>query len=138
MDPLLRQLWASGMGLSANEFYAGGFLHTDDIRTLATSEASLEAQVALINECANMNFLKLNLSECEIVVFNRDWKVTLLTCEIDGSVLSVGKCLGYWWEGDLLATRVVRKISKRHRGLSFIMVALVGPQPIVLFSAGDV
>ena len=45
MDPLLRQLQASGMGLSVNEFYAGGFLHADDIRALATSEASLETQV---------------------------------------------------------------------------------------------
>ena len=41
MDPLLRQLQESGVGLSVNNFYAGGFLHADDIRTLATSEASL-------------------------------------------------------------------------------------------------
>jgi len=47
VDPLLRQLQASGMGLSVNELYAGGFLHADVIRTLATSEASLEAQVVL-------------------------------------------------------------------------------------------
>ena len=52
-----------GMGLSVNEFYAGGFLYTDDIRTLATSEASLEAQVALVNEFANTNFLKLNYKQ---------------------------------------------------------------------------
>ena len=48
MDPLLRQLQASRMGVSVNGFYAGGFLHADDIRTLATSEASLEAQVAQV------------------------------------------------------------------------------------------
>ena len=36
MDPLLRQLQVAGVGLSINSFYAGGFLHTDDIRTLAT------------------------------------------------------------------------------------------------------
>ena len=41
MDPLLRDLQASGVGLSLNGFYAGGFLHADDIRTLATSEDSL-------------------------------------------------------------------------------------------------
>ena len=45
MDPLLRQLWASGMVLSMNNFYAGGFLHVDDIRTLVSSEASLHLQV---------------------------------------------------------------------------------------------
>ena len=31
------------LGLTVNEFYAGGFLHADDIRTLANSEASLQA-----------------------------------------------------------------------------------------------
>ena len=31
MDPLLRQLQATGLGLSINNFYAGGFMHADDI-----------------------------------------------------------------------------------------------------------
>ena len=48
----------------------------DNIRTLATSEAFLEAQSE--NEFANTNFLKLNLSKCEIEVFSRDWRVTLV------------------------------------------------------------
>ncbi len=55
MDPLLRQLQASGLGLTVNEFYAGGFLHADDIRTLATSEASLQAQVGIVNEFVRKN-----------------------------------------------------------------------------------
>ena len=42
MVPLLRQLQASGVGLSVNNFCAGGFPHADDIRTLATSEESLK------------------------------------------------------------------------------------------------
>ena len=33
LDPLLRELQASGLGLSINNFYAGGFLHVDDVRT---------------------------------------------------------------------------------------------------------
>ena len=41
MDPFLRQLQASGVGLKVNNFYAGGFLHADDVRTLATSKESL-------------------------------------------------------------------------------------------------
>ena len=32
MDPLLRVLEQSGLGLSVNNFYAGSFLHGDDIR----------------------------------------------------------------------------------------------------------
>ena len=43
MDPLLKQLEVSGLGLSVNNFYAGGFLHADDIRTLTTSIDSLNA-----------------------------------------------------------------------------------------------
>ena len=35
MDPLSHQLEESGIGLSVNSFYAGGFLHADDIRTFA-------------------------------------------------------------------------------------------------------
>ena len=34
MDPLLKQLQASGLGLSVNQYYAGGYLHANDIRTL--------------------------------------------------------------------------------------------------------
>ena len=34
MDPLLRQLQASGLGLTINKYYAGGYMHADDIRTL--------------------------------------------------------------------------------------------------------
>jgi len=53
----------------------------------------------------------------------------------------IGKCLGYWWKGDPVATHVVEEnIKKAQR--AFIMAALVffmGPQPYVfLFSARDV
>ena len=48
MDPPLRQLQVSGMGLSANNFYASDFLHADDIRTLATSKESLKYQAELV------------------------------------------------------------------------------------------
>ncbi len=110
MDPLLRQLQASAVGLSINGYYAGGFLHADDVRTLATSEESLRKQVALVKTFADENFLRLNLSKCEIVTFSIDRNCVSPTCEVDGSVLpagETGKCLGYWWRGDLLATKSV-------------------------------
>ena len=40
--PLLKQLQASGLELSVNQYYAGGYLHANDIATLATSEESLQ------------------------------------------------------------------------------------------------
>ena len=117
LDPLLRELQASGLGLFLNN-YAGGFLHADDVRTLATSKESLEAQVALVKKFAEMNFLKLNVDKCEIVMFSRGNNVDVPVCEVDGSVLpagDVGKCLGFWWKGDLLATRSIDENIKKAR-----------------------
>ena len=67
---------------------------------VATSEESLQWQVALLKAFADENFLKLNPRKCEIVMFSRDQNSAVPTCEVDGSVLLagvVGKCLGYWW-----------------------------------------
>ena len=50
MDPLLRQLQASGLGLFVNQYYVGGCLHADDTRTLAISEESLQQQVRSTGE----------------------------------------------------------------------------------------
>jgi len=48
MDPLLKHLQESCLGLSDNNFYAGGFLHADDIRSVAIPNVSLERQTALM------------------------------------------------------------------------------------------
>ena len=56
----LQQLEKSALGPSINNLYVGGFLHADDIRTLANSLDVLEAQVSLVQEFAKENFLKLN------------------------------------------------------------------------------
>ena len=70
MNPLLCQLEDSGAGQSVDDFYAGGFLHANDIRTLASSLDSLEKQVSIVDKFANENFLKLNIQKCEIVPFS--------------------------------------------------------------------
>ena len=65
------------------------------------------------------NFLKLNTSKCEIVLFGRGKAKTTPECDVDGSLLPVGnagKCLGFWWKGDLMATESVKEnISKARR-----------------------
>ena len=61
MNPLLISLQRARIGLSVNGFFAGGFLHADDIWTLSTSVASLEAQVSIVRDIARKNFLKLNI-----------------------------------------------------------------------------
>ena len=54
--PLLRQLQASGLGLTINKYYAGGYMHADDIRTLATSEETLTRQIALVKTLRKRTF----------------------------------------------------------------------------------
>ena len=50
MDPFA---YTSGLGLSVNDFYAGCFLHADDIRTLAASTDTLSAKVNVVKEFAD-------------------------------------------------------------------------------------
>ena len=65
MNPLLRDLEASGVGLSLNGYYAGGFLHADhDTRTLATSEESLMKLFELVKQFAERNLPKLSVNKC--------------------------------------------------------------------------
>ena len=71
MDPLLKQLEASGVGLCVSSYYVGCFLHVDDIRTIATSVQSLEFRTQEVSKFTTENFLQLNPSKCEIVSFSR-------------------------------------------------------------------
>ena len=123
MDPFLRQLEESGMGLSVNSFYAGGFLHADDIRTLASNVSSMEEQVAMVQDFARQNLLRLNVQKCEIVVFSRSKMKQFPECSIDRELIpagDVGKCLGYWWREDLMAIRAVEENIKKARKSFFL------------------
>ena len=123
IDPLLTKLEESGLGLSVNNFYAGGFLHADDVRTLATSTVSLESQVTIVKNFASSSFLKLNIDKCEIVTFcNKQSSNESPQCEVDGSTIPVkseAKCLGYWWKRDLMATISITENIKKARRAFF-------------------
>ena len=123
MDPLLRVLEQSGLGLSVNNFYAGGFIHADDSRTLATSTGSVEGQVMMVKDFAAHNFLKLNVQKCEIVMFSDGRGAGVIPqCEVDGSEIPVrnaAKCLGYWWKGDMIVSRSVEENIRRARKFFF-------------------
>ena len=67
MDPLLQQLEKSALGPSINNLYVGGFLHADDIQTLASRLDVLDAQVLLGQGFAKGNLLKLNIQKCELL-----------------------------------------------------------------------
>ena len=56
-------------------------------------------------------------------MFDRGQRCDVLPeCEIDGSVIPSGyegKCLGYWWRGDLLASRAVEENIQKARRAFF-------------------
>ena len=56
MDPLLRSIEAAGLGLCVNNLYGGAYLHTDDIRTVATSVSTLRVQISKVLEFASYHW----------------------------------------------------------------------------------
>jgi len=66
--------------------------------------------------------LRLNAQICEMVVFGTARGDVTPECEVDGCVMpcsGVGKCLGFWWRRDLLATRCVDENIKKARRAFF-------------------
>ena len=80
----------------------------------------------MVKEFAERNFLKLNVGKCEVVMFSRGCSVDVPGCVVDCSVLpagDIGRCLGFWWKGDLLAARSVGETSRKQGEPFFTMVA---------------
>ena len=121
MNPFLVRLQQSGLGLSINDFYTGGFLYADDIRTLASSSDSLKRQISIVEDFSKENLLRLNLQKCEIVnfslasYFSQHHPVTISHIP----ETSAAKYLGYWWSRDLLATHSIEENIKKARGCFF-------------------
>ena len=53
-----------------DRFYTGGFIHADDIHTLASNISTLEEQVALVQKFASDNFLNLIVGKINMSVLN--------------------------------------------------------------------
>ena len=70
------------------------------------------------------------MQKCEIVSFSRTRAVVpSIVCEVDSQVLpssSTGKCLGYWWSGDLGAGRAVEENITKARRAFFQLGSLMG------------
>ena len=123
MDPLLKQLQSLSIGASVNNMYAGGFLHADDIRTLASTKTTLEAQISTVKRFTEDNFLKLNASKCEIVAFKKS------STRAEEEIIEVGEdsypvsgeavCLGYQWKQDLSSSSAVQNRIRRARKAYF-------------------
>ena len=63
MDPLLSKLQSSGIGLSINNFCAGGFLHPDDICTVVTSPQVCGGSSDYGDTFVGENFLQLSINK---------------------------------------------------------------------------
>ncbi len=76
------------------------------------------------------NFLRLNVQKCEVITFDSQGGRADMrdVVEVGGAVIprsSEAKCLGFWWKGDLFATRAVEEgISKARR--AFFLFGRIG------------
>ena len=123
MDPLLRHLQSQSIGASVNSTYAGGYLHADDIRTLASNPTTLEAQISLVTKFTKENFLSLNASKCEVVVFNKSTIKTfdknLVFEAYSFPVKEAAKCLGYLWKQNLSSLPMIEDWIQKARKAFF-------------------
>ena len=99
--------------------FAGGFLHADDIRTLANNSSSMEAQIATVRRFANDNFLTMNASKCEIVVFEKFVGKTHRNTDVDFPMKNEGKCLGYTWSSNLPSLPMIKERIQKARKTFF-------------------
>ena len=110
MDPLLRQLQSLSIGASVNNMYVGGFIHADDIRTLASTTSTLEAQISTVKRFTEHNFLKINSSKCAFK--KTSTRMNEERIEVGECTFSLGRgsatCLGYQWKDDLSSSRAIQ------------------------------
>lgn len=88
-----------------DRFYTGGFLHADDIHTLASNISTLEEQVALVQKFASDNFLNLIVGKYErsqLTGQQPQWNVALMVKRYLLGMLGNASAI-YWWRQDLMS-----------------------------------
>ena len=105
MDVLLKQMRESSCGLSIRGTYMGAAIHADNLRTAAPSMESTASQADIIKDFTVDSCLKLNASKLEIVKILTQSHVpeSVLINDSCVQIFSSAKCLGVWWQHDLLA-----------------------------------
>ena len=68
MDPVLKELQLSGLGVCINGLHVRSTAHADDIHTLSNNSDILELQMSLVQNYLQKNGLYLNIGKCEILV----------------------------------------------------------------------
>ncbi len=123
MNPLLKQLHGLSSRLSVKNNYAVGFLHADDTKTLDSSPVSLEEQISAVSRFTSQNFLKLNASKCEVIVFKKQGSssqpVPSLSTGMTFPLKDEVKCLGYLWKSNLSSSSMVEERINKARKAFF-------------------
>ena len=76
----------------------------------------------MVKGFAEENLLKLNVSKCDFVLFSSQKAIAIPVCQVGGFILpagDVGKCLGYWWRGDLSASTSIDENIRNARCVFF-------------------
>ena len=120
VDPLLRKLHSHSLGVFIDNLYAGAYLHANDIRTLSTTLMSMEAHIKARADFTKNNFLKFNVSKCEMITFGKCNNKTVQSLSVNTiisnlPVKSEGKCLGYLWKSNLSSDAMILEQIQKAR-----------------------
>ena len=123
MDLLFKCLQSKELGPFIGNTFAGAFIHADDIQTISSSQATLQAQINTVSKFTLENGLILNPTKCEAELVSPTKPSELTPIAILGDKAltphSTARCLGYWWSWDLSATRAVDEAIKKARRTFF-------------------
>ena len=95
-EPTPEDAESSSLGLSVNNLYSGVYLHADDIRILASSASSLQAQISEVLNFTSNSFFQLNHTKCEVVSFAQCKNINNPECKIEEKIVptsGTAKCL---------------------------------------------
>ncbi len=67
IDPLLKQLEESGLGLNIKNLFLGSFAHADDLRSFCKTRSHLQMQAEMVQTYMDDNSLTLNVEKCEFL-----------------------------------------------------------------------
>ena len=101
----------------------GAAIPTDDLRTAAPSMESTASQADIIKDFTVDSCLKLNASKFEIVKISTQSHLPE-SVQINDSCVQISssaKCLGVWWQQDLLAKTLD---SRKHKQTQKSLFAL--------------
>ena len=104
----------------------GAAIHVHDLRTAAPSMESTASQADIIKDFTVDSCLKLNASKLEIVKISTQSHVPE-SVQINDSCVQISssaKCLGVWWQHDLLAKHSVAESINKARKAFFALGSL--------------